>query len=381
MTHLSDSPEPLDPLQSRDPVLQQVREALQRQDASLPVRSLADARTDLDVRLGARDAGRAHDAGDAHDTRNRLDARPEGRARRVASGLSTFGLGRAWSRTQGFSWGSGGIAAVLVVGVAAGLWFGRTRVWRTFSRSTPVVYASYATRDGQIAHLTLDDGSRVTLAPNTTLGVSRGFATRRDITVRGEAYFDVARQATPFVVHTGSVATRVLGTSFDVRRYPSDSSVRVAVVSGKVSVTGRYGVTLAAGELGRVSDSTFATKSTDGVTAATGWVAGTLAFREVPASELLDAVGHWYGLEFDVTDSALVRRPVVATLVSGETRADALELISKVLNVTMTFTDTNRGVTIVTLRPARGDGSAHVAPSERRVRREPFPVQTPEVGR
>jgi len=257
------------------------------------------------------------------------------------------GVGAAWRRGR---WALvGAMAAALVVAV----WGGRSVMMH--AHATPsLTYTSYATGNGQVAHLTLDDGSRVTLAPNTTFGVSRDFTKRRDVVLTGEAYFDVAAaHHTPFLVHTGRVVTRVLGTSFDVRRYAGDPSTRVIVTTGRVAVAGRQGVTLAAGGMGYVTDSTALATTVTSAPSYTAWTDGVLTFRDVPASELLDAVGHWYGLEFRLADSTIARRPVVAVITSGESRADALDMIGKLLNASLSFTDTEHGTTIVTVHPKR----------------------------
>ncbi|HXO73964.1 MAG TPA: FecR domain-containing protein, partial [Puia sp.] len=39
-----------------------------------------------------------------------------------------------------------------------------------------------------------------------------------------------------FLVHSGALTTRVLGTAFNVRAYPSDKSIEVTVTEGKVQV-------------------------------------------------------------------------------------------------------------------------------------------------
>ncbi|MEL6356388.1 MAG: FecR domain-containing protein, partial [Bacteroidota bacterium] len=58
----------------------------------------------------------------------------------------------------------------------------------------------------------------------------------RELSLTGEAFFDVARdEERPFSITTGEVTTTVLGTSFNVRAYPNEP-VEVAVTSGRVEV-------------------------------------------------------------------------------------------------------------------------------------------------
>jgi len=48
----------------------------------------------------------------------------------------------------------------------------------------------------------------------------------REVTLIGEAYFDVAHDSSrPFIIHTGKINIKVLGTSFNVRNYPQDKEL------------------------------------------------------------------------------------------------------------------------------------------------------------
>lgn len=86
--------------------------------------------------------------------------------------------------------------------------------------------------------LTLSDGSRVTLAPHSRVEYPAVFeSTRREVTLIGEALFEVTRNPQqPFLVNAGEVTTKVLGTSFRVETGESNRSVQVSVLTGKVSV-------------------------------------------------------------------------------------------------------------------------------------------------
>jgi len=94
---------------------------------------------------------------------------------------------------------------------------------------------------------------------------------------------------------------------------------------------------------------------------------------------MLDAVGHWYGVEFRLADSAVANQPVTATFASGETRIDALALVRTVLNMTMTFDETHDGTTVVTLTPKARPERSH-SPA-RRSTHDSLLHTTLEVGR
>jgi ferric-dicitrate binding protein FerR (iron transport regulator) len=200
----------------------------------------------------------------------------------------------------------------------------------------------YRTAAGQRATVRLPDGSVAILAPQTTVTVSHSFLDdARSVAVTGEAYFDVAPSSrTPFTVQTGVVRARVLGTQFTVSHYPDDRDVRVAVVSGKVAVAAmtskRPSVILTAGTVGHVTDSTATAATVNDAQASAEWTQGHLRFYDTPVSEVLRVVGHWYGYEFRVTDSAMSARRVTTTL-DGLTADQALNAIEHLLPATMTF--------------------------------------------
>jgi transmembrane sensor len=197
---------------------------------------------------------------------------------------------------------------------------------------------TYTTNAGEIVRVTLPDGSRVTLAPRSQLVVAGDFdRNTRTVMLTGEGYFDVPRSTgAPFVVRAGAIATRVLGTSFDVRYYPGDVSARVIVLHGRVTATNRrITTTLSEGSIAHVTDST-ATAVHGDATALAGWTTGQLVFDDTPVSAVLATVGRWYGYEFLIADSALAKRRIAAAFHTNESEK-TLAALKHLLKVTMTF--------------------------------------------
>lgn len=88
----------------------------------------------------------------------------------------------------------------------------------------------YATRLGEVLRLPLQDGSVVTLNSASTLSVEFGERRRLVRLLRGEALFEVARDALrPFVVEAAGVQAVAIGTSFTVDR-SADAQVQVQVM-------------------------------------------------------------------------------------------------------------------------------------------------------
>jgi ferric-dicitrate binding protein FerR (iron transport regulator) len=245
-------------------------------------------------------------------------------------------------------WGIGALAMTLLVGIVS------YQAWHV-APAGPV--QRFATGVAEITTVQLRDGSHVTLAPQTTLLVPATFGqATRAVTLVGKAYFDVASAPrTPFVVDAGGVETHVLGTAFSVRRYRQDTATQVAVASGRVAVRGasrggrmyRPTLVLSAGMIGTVTDSTTVAEEGHDMTPYTEWTKGAIVFTDTPIPQALDELQRWYGITFVLTDSALRRHHLSATLNYRE-RADMLNALKQLLNVDMTF----HGDT-ATLRPRR----------------------------
>lgn len=104
--------------------------------------------------------------------------------------------------------------------------------------AAPVTYASLHAGKAERKKITLPDGSVVTINANTELRIPSDFGVKeRVLELTGEAVFEVAPHISkPFIVRSGHLQTVVLGTSFNVKAYPGEQDVQIAVLSGKVRI-------------------------------------------------------------------------------------------------------------------------------------------------
>jgi transmembrane sensor len=101
--------------------------------------------------------------------------------------------------------------------------------------SEPRIDGAIATGAGQRQDIALSDGSIAHVGANTELAVDFGDARRTIHLYRGEAVFDVAKDATrPFVVTTSLIDTTAIGTRFGLS---IDSGVTATVSEGVVKIT------------------------------------------------------------------------------------------------------------------------------------------------
>ena len=102
----------------------------------------------------------------------------------------------------------------------------------------PVSYVEKHTPKGKKLKTTLPDGTKVWLNANSQLRFPGSFSsTERTVFLSGEAYFEVAHDATrPFTVKSDVIHTTALGTSFNIRAFPAQSHIDVTLLTGKVKV-------------------------------------------------------------------------------------------------------------------------------------------------
>ena len=97
----------------------------------------------------------------------------------------------------------------------------------------------FETLNKQVAKVTLSDGSVVWLNSSSKVVVPGNFfdSDKRDVSLEGEAFFDVAKDSLkPFIVHTSQGSSvKVLGTKFDIDAY-SDEKVVTTLFEGSVEI-------------------------------------------------------------------------------------------------------------------------------------------------
>jgi transmembrane sensor len=221
--------------------------------------------------------------------------------------------------------GARAAAAVLVVAGASLVW----RATRTAERSAPDALAtsraaqSYATQAIRVDTVKLADGSTVILGPSSRLVLADGYgASRRELTLEGQAFFDVVHDdGRPFIVRTRSATLRDVGTSFSVH---SDSArgTRVAVTSGAVDLVSsevRAGspTVLHAGDRAEVTGDRMQVERGVVTDEELSWTRGVLVFHDASLTTVAAELRRWYGLHLVVSDSAIATRRLTATFDRG----------------------------------------------------------------
>ena len=91
---------------------------------------------------------------------------------------------------------------------------------------------------GSRTKVQLPDGSQVWVNSGSHLTYEGNFkGNTREVQLDGEAYFDVAKDASrPFIVHTSGIDIKVLGTAFNVKAYKTEPTIEATLIHGSIEV-------------------------------------------------------------------------------------------------------------------------------------------------
>ena len=159
-------------------------------------------------------------------------------------------------------------------------------------------------------HFNLPDGTVVYLNSGSSLSYPMPYDSKeRKVCLSGEAYFKVTKDAEhPFIVKTGNIQVRVLGTEFNVRSY-SPTDVRVTLITGKVAVSdtcGVHSVEMVPGQSAQLSsDGTFAVNEVD-IESFLYWKEGFFYFDDVALVDMMKEIGRWYNIDIEFRNSKIM---------------------------------------------------------------------------
>ncbi len=254
-----------------------------------------------------------------------------------------------WQRTAG-QW--------RVAAAIAGLLIGSYALYRTIDPTKPVAQVAQ-NPVGKRSLITLSDGSRVWLNADSKLEYPKKFdGPLREVRLVGEAFFDVTHNPKqPFVIRLETASIRVLGTSFNVRAYPGDETVKTTVVTGRVAfVPNRPAQTANATKA--PADTVFILPNHHVVqqldTRAviqevvvaqkeTAWKDNRLVFDQTPMTEVARTLERWYGVTVLLDRPELANCPLTATF-EGQSLREVMDLMTRTGR--FHYTLTNASLTI-----------------------------------
>lgn len=152
----------------------------------------------------------------------------------------------------------------------------------------------------------LSDGSSIQLNAGTKLQFPFSFNGKtREITLNGEAYLDVAPDATkPFIVHLPHSTVIVLGTEFNVNTYDS-GQINVALVKGAVKLhTTQDSILLHPGFAVRAQEGVAPHETPFDAEEVLSWRQGIYIFNNATIMDMSKVITRWFGINVVIDNPA-----------------------------------------------------------------------------
>lgn len=226
------------------------------------------------------------------------------------------------------------------VGIAASLLiFSSVTVWlvneKKFDQKTLAMQekTSVSYKGKEFIHL--PDGSTVLLNENSELTYKMPFGEKsREVVLSGEAFFDIMhRPDKPFIVRSGSITTRVLGTAFNINADPGKSKITVTVTRGLVEVGDGnkiYGRVEADQKITVNTATLDVVKAVANASEEMAWKAQTLVMDDVTFEQAAIMIGNFYDKEVTIANENLKKCRISASFLHNESLEQVISLISDI---------------------------------------------------
>jgi transmembrane sensor len=226
---------------------------------------------------------------------------------------------------------------------------------------------------GSKSKIQLPDGSQVWINSGSKLtyaGMMKGLT--REVTLDGEAYFDVVKDAVhPFIVHTSGIDIKVLGTAFNVKAYKIEPTIEATLIHGSIEVTNRNqpdapAIMLKPREKLVFSNDIYMVRKNvskaislpgvneghpssilitplkrniaDSSISETAWIYNKLSFEDKSFEELAKDMERWYNVKFTFRNKKIAQFHFTGSFIN-ETIEQVLEALRFSVNFKYTITD------------------------------------------
>jgi ferric-dicitrate binding protein FerR (iron transport regulator) len=159
------------------------------------------------------------------------------------------------------------------------------------------------------AQFSLPDGTTGWLNSNSSIKYNGSFNTDRQVTLSGEAFFDVVKdKKRPFKVSTSEINVKVLGTRFNIASYENEKNVEVVLEEGKLEFNDKEmkkSYIIKPNDL-LIYDKKIKNVSTEVVQPYKylSWTEGKLIFRNDPLDVIARRLETWYNIDVEVNGSS-----------------------------------------------------------------------------
>ena len=229
-------------------------------------------------------------------------------------------------------------ASVLLACIATFFWFktpnATDQVTTKVSIKTRNHHATLITITTTNEHqkITLPDGSTVVLNNSSAITYPSVFAaTKREIHLSGEGYFDISHDdKKSFTVFTEKIKTTVLGTAFNIKAYKNEEDITVTVTRGKVSVLGDKAVlSIITPNQQMVFNKNYQKHNVAKVIAKNSiqWQESDLFFDDISMEEAIEILSKRFSTPIAFKNTKVSKCRFTATFLKGESLTEILNVI------------------------------------------------------
>lgn len=175
---------------------------------------------------------------------------------------------------------------------------------KTITEDDEAFYNTISTPRGGQYQVTLSDGSKVWLNAASSIRFPvRFMGTERKVTITGEAYFEVEKDAArPFRVNAAGSEVEVLGTAFDVNAYDDENSIKTTLVHGSVKIkAAASGNTafLTPGQQSGIAGGKIDVRNDADIEEVLAWKNGRFQFNHTDIRSILRQISRWYDVDVE----------------------------------------------------------------------------------
>jgi transmembrane sensor len=190
------------------------------------------------------------------------------------------------------------------------------------------------TENGQRTKIELPDGTEVWLNYGSKLSYNNNYSlSNREVILSGEAYFNVKKNASlAFRVITENLQVKVLGTQFNVKAYPGETTERVSLNEGSLEVADltmeKISQLIKPGEMASYNKQKQQFNITSfNVAKLSAWKEGYIYFEKEPLEKVFAELQRKYDIDIVVADRTVLNSVVTATI-KDDYYADVIKSIA-----------------------------------------------------
>ncbi|KOH44072.1 FecR family protein [Sunxiuqinia dokdonensis] len=232
------------------------------------------------------------------------------------------------------------IAAILFIPLLISSVYLSYRLFQLAPETDQVAMQQVFASPGSRVQFTLPDHSVVWLNSGSSLEYPINFTqqSQRKVKLTGQGYFEVSHaKDQPFIVETGALDIRVLGTSFDVSNYSNDEQMSATLEEGSIALLNTRGEEVARlspgqqASLDKSSRKLYVEEVDTRLT--TSWKDGRLIFKDAPLHEVTKQLERWFNCTIHVAPAILDSEIRYTATIQDETLIEVLQMIEISTNV------------------------------------------------